>query len=154
MNGALAGTIAGFLATGPMTLAMNAMYRELPPEDKDPLPPRQITENAAAAVGVDLGRKEETHEAATLAAHFGYGATVGAMYGPLAGATGLPRVAEGMMYGAAIWGGSYLGVLPGVGLYRSAKDEAPSRNALMLTAHLVWGASLGLIVGALAGDDE
>jgi F0F1-type ATP synthase assembly protein I len=154
MNGALAGTIAGFLATGPMTLAMNAMYRELPPEDKDPLPPRQITENAAAAVGVDLGTKEETRQAATLAAHFGYGATVGAMYGPLAGRTGLPRVAEGMIYGAAIWGGSYFGLLPGVGLYRSANEEAPSRNALMLTAHLVWGASVGLIVGALVDDDR
>jgi hypothetical protein len=154
MNREMAGTIAGFLATGPMTLAMNAMYRELPPEHKDPLPPRQVTENAAASAGVDLGPEEQTHQTATLAAHFGYGATVGAMYGPLAGATGLPRVAEGMLYGVAIWGGSYFGLLPGAGLYRSAKDEAPSRNALMLTAHLVWGASLGLIVGALAGDDD
>jgi hypothetical protein len=154
MNRELAGTIAGFLATGPMTLAMQAMYRELPPEQKDPLPPRQITENVAASVGVDLGPKEETHEAVTLAAHFGYGATAGALYGPFAGATGLPRVAEGMLYGVAIWGGSYFGLLPGAGLYRSAKDEAPSRNALMLSAHLVWGASLGLIMGTLARDDR
>ena len=154
MNRELAGTIAGFLATGPMTLAMNAMYRELPPEDKGTLPPRQITENVAASAGLDLGSKEETHQAATLAAHFGYGATVGAMYGPLAGATGLPRVAEGMIYGAAIWGGSYFGLLPGAGLYRSAKDEAPSRNALMLTAHLIWGASLGLVMGALVRERE
>jgi hypothetical protein len=154
MNRELAGTIAGLLATGPMTLAMNAMYRELPPQEQEPLPPRQITENVAASVGVDLGPNAETHEAATLAAHFGYGATVGALYGPLAGATRLPRVAEGMLYGAAIWGGSYFGLLPGTGLYRSAKDEAPGRNALMLTAHLVWGASLGLIMGALVRDDR
>jgi uncharacterized membrane protein YagU involved in acid resistance len=153
MNRELAGTIAGFVATAPMTVAMNAMYAELPPENKDPLPPRQITENVAESAGVDLGPQEETHQAATLAAHFGYGATVGAMYGPLAGVTGLPKVAEGMLYGTAVWAGSYLGVLPGAGLYRSAKDEAPSRNGLMLAAHLIWGASLGLIVGALIDED-
>ena len=154
MNRELAGTIAGFVATGPMTLAMNAMYRELPPEHKDALPPRQITEQVAASAGVDLGPDEETHQAATLAAHFGYGAAAGAIYGPLAGATPLPRVAEGMFYGVAIWAGSYFGLLPGAGLYRSAKDEAPSRNALMLTAHLIWGASLGLMMGALVREDE
>ncbi|HYP07494.1 MAG TPA: hypothetical protein VER03_14775 [Bryobacteraceae bacterium] len=149
MNRELAGTIAGFVATAPMTAAMVAIHRALPPEEKDPLPPRQIVENAAASAGVDLGPDETTHEAVTLAAHFGYGATVGALYGPMAGATGLPRAAEGMLFGLAVWGGSYLGALPGAGLYRSAKDEGAGRNAMMVAAHLIWGASLGMLVGVL-----
>ena len=153
MNRELAGTVGGFVATAPMTVAMMALHRALPHHEKEPLPPRQIVENAADATGVDLGPDEETREAVTLAAHFSYGATVGALYGPVAGATGLPRAAEGALYGIAVWGGSYLGVLPGAGLYRSAKDEGPGRNALMIAAHLIWGASLGVIVGALTKDE-
>ena len=48
MDRELAGTIAGFVATAPMTVAMMALHKALPPEDQDPLPPRQIVENAAA----------------------------------------------------------------------------------------------------------
>lgn len=132
-----------------MTAAMQAMHRALPAHEQEPLPPRQITENAAATAGVDLGEDETTLESATMAAHFAYGASVGAMYGPIAGATGMPRAAEGMLFGLAVWGGSYLGLIPGAGLYRSAKDESPARNGLMITAHLIWGASLGLIAGYL-----
>jgi uncharacterized membrane protein YagU involved in acid resistance len=153
MNRELAGTIGGFVATAPMTVAMMALHRTLPEKDQEPLPPRQIVENVAATAGVEPGQDEATRETVTLAAHFGYGATVGALYGPVAGSTGLPRAAEGALYGLAVWGGSYLGALPGAGLYRSAKDESAPRNALMIAAHLIWGASLGIIVGALTRDE-
>jgi putative membrane protein len=145
----LAGSIAGFLATAPMTIGMMAMHRMLPPEHKDPLPPRQITDNAAARAGIDLG-DEDTRNAAALGAHFTYGASVGAMYGPMAGSTSLPSSVEGMLYGIAVWGGSYLGILPGAGLYRSADDESAPRNAMIIAAHLIWGASLGVMTEALA----
>jgi hypothetical protein len=39
--------------------------------------------------------------------------------------------------------------MPATGLYKSAKDEAGPRNLLMITAHLVWGASLGVIYDML-----
>ena len=137
-----------------MTVMMGAMHRALPPNEREPLPPRQITQNAAAAAGVALGADEETREAATLAAHFGYGASAGSLYAPFAGSTRLPPVVEGALYGMLVWGGSYLGILPGAGLYRSAKDETAGRNALMMSAHLVWGASLGLLVNAIANNDQ
>jgi putative membrane protein len=137
-----------------MTVAMVGLHRVLPPEHQEPLPPEQITENAAAKAGVDLRSDEETQKAATLAAHFGYGATVGALYAPFAGSTGLPRPVEGMLYGLAVWGGSYFGVIPGAGLYKSAEDEAPERNAVMIAAHLIWGASLGVLVDVLSRDRE
>jgi putative membrane protein len=144
-----AGSIAGFLATAPMTVAMMAMHRALPHQDQEPLPPRQITDNAAAQAGVDIG-DEDTRNATALGAHFAYGASVGALYGPFAGSSGLPSAVEGMLYGVAVWGGSYLGILPGAGLYRSAKDESAPRNAMIIAAHLLWGASLGVLTGALA----
>jgi hypothetical protein len=154
MNAELAGTIAGFVATAPMTVAMKALNRALPEEDKEHLPPRQIVENAAEAAGVDLGPDERVHESAALASHFSYGAAVGALYGPYAGSTGLPRATEGMLYGLGVWGVSYFGLVPGAGLYRSAKDEPPARNALMVAAHLIWGASLGVLVGVLTDGNE
>ena len=132
-----------------MTAAMIALHRALPAQDQEPLPPRQITERAAAEAGVELGPNEETHQNVTLAAHFAYGAAAGALYGAVARATPLPRAVEGMLYGMAVWSGSYLGMLPGVGLYRSATDDSAPRNALMIAAHLIWGASLGVMTGAL-----
>jgi hypothetical protein len=147
-----AGSVAGFLATAPMTVAMIAMHRMLPEQHKDALPPRQITDNAATQAGVDM-EGEETRKAAALAAHFGYGASAGALYGSVAGAVKAPSAVEGMLFGLAVWGGSYLGLLPGAGLYRSAKDEPAPRNAMMIAAHLIWGASLGVLTEALADDE-
>ena len=154
MTRELAGSIAGFLATAPMTLAMQAMHKALPEPDKHPLPPRHVTENAAASVGVDLGPDESTHRAATLAAHFSYGASTGALYSKVAGVTGLSPAVEGMLFGVAVWAGSYLGLLPGAGLYPSAEDESAPRNALMIGAHLVWGASLGVLMHTLPIKDS
>src|SRR6188508_239336 len=50
-----------------------------------------------------------------------------------------PRAAEGALYGVGVWGASYLGLLPGAGLYPAATDESAGRNALMISAHLIWG---------------
>ena len=41
MNRELAGTVGGFVATAPMTVAMMALHRALPHHEKEPLPPRQ-----------------------------------------------------------------------------------------------------------------
>ncbi len=38
-----------------------------------------------------------------------------------------------------VWGVSYLGLLPGLGILSSAKDHPARRSALMIAAHLVWG---------------
>ena len=57
--------------------------------------------------------------------------------------------AEGALYGLAVWGGSYLGLMPATGLYRSADEEPAARNALMITAHIVWGAPSGVIFHSL-----
>jgi uncharacterized membrane protein YagU involved in acid resistance len=153
MNRQLAGSISGFAATFPMTAAMMALHRVLPAHHRDPLPPRQITDNAAARAGVSGDLNDEQRTAATLAVHFGYGAAVGAGYAPLAGKSGLAPVAEGSLYGLAVWGGSYLGLLPATGLYRSAIDEPATRNALLITSHLIWGGALGLIFHALTRPD-
>jgi hypothetical protein len=128
MDSRIAASVAGAAATAPMTAVMMALHQILPGEPPTPLPPRVITENVADAAGADQAMDEmgePSKKAATMAAHFGYGAAAG------------------------VWGGSYLGLMPATGLYKSATDDAAARNVLMIAAHLVWGASLGVIYDAL-----
>lgn len=151
MRRLLIGSLAGLAATVPMTAAMVWMHRRLPEDEQYPLPPRQVTMNVAEAAGVvereELGEPEK--RAATLVAHFAYGAGVGALYGPVASQLPLPPVVSGMAYGVAVWAGSYLGWLPAAGLLAPATEHPARRTALMIAAHLVWGASAGALVGLL-----
>jgi uncharacterized membrane protein YagU involved in acid resistance len=146
MDNRLAASIAGAAATAPMTAAMLALHQMLPGEPDRPLPPREITENAADAVGAGEAMDEmdeSGRRATTLMAHFGYGAAAGVAYLPFAGKSGMPPALEGASFGLAVWGASYLGLMPATGLYRSATEDPSSRNFLMITAHLIWGAALG-----------
>ena len=77
--------------------------------------------------------------------HFGFGASTGALYGLLCSPRSVGHaVTSGCIYGLGVWSCSYLGWLPAVGLYRSAANDTPERNTLMIRAHLVWGAGLRL----------
>jgi uncharacterized membrane protein YagU involved in acid resistance len=147
MNRLTLGLFAGFIATVPMTLAMAALHRRLPPEERYPLPPEEITAKLAEEAGEEEHIGQPEHHAATLIAHFGYGTLMGGVYAPLAEKAPGPPVMSGMAYGMAVWAGSYLGLLPALGILKPATEHPPRRNALMIAAHLVWGAALGALVG-------
>jgi hypothetical protein len=137
-----------------MAAVMAGLRRLLPAHQQESLPPRQITENAAARAGVDESLREPERKTATAVAHLGYGAVVGAGFAAFAGKSGLPPPAEGMLYGLAVWGGSYLGLMPATGLYRSAAEEPAERNAMMITSHIVWGGALGILFDVLTRDHK
>jgi hypothetical protein len=151
MNGILLGALAGLAATGPMTLAMKLMHEQLPRGERYPLPPRQVTEGLAEKAGVNEHFDEEEREAATWVSHFAYGTACGALYGAVSGgrAGGHPLLA-GVGFGLAVWAGSYLGWLPAAGIISPATEHPPRRNALMIAAHVVWGAGLGAVVAGLS----
>ncbi len=153
MNRILLGALAGLAATGPMTLAMKLMHEQLPREERYPLPPRQVTEGLAEKAGLGEQLDEDEREKATWLSHFAYGAACGALYGAVSG----ERVDErpllaGVGFGLAVWAGSYLGWLPAAGVLSSATEHPPRRNALMIAAHVVWGATTGAVLGKLADD--
>ena len=150
----LAGALAGLAATVPMTLAMEAMHRRLPHHERYALPPRKITMRAAGAARAGHRLDESERLGLTLAAHFGYGTAAGALYGPLANRVKGPAAVKGMGYGLLVWAGSYLGLLPALGLLSPATDHPPRRNALMIAAHLVWGATLGLLTAWLTPREQ
>lgn len=141
------GAAAGCIATAPMTWAMEVMHRRLPERERYPLPPRQIATRVAEEAGVKNHLDERQRLGLTLAAHFGMGAAAGALYGLIARHQPLPAPLAGAAFGIAVWAGNYLGLLPALGVLRPATEHPPRRTALMVAAHLVWGAVLGTLDG-------
>ena len=145
MNRAATGAAAGLAATVPMTAVMKLAQAMLPAGERHPLPPRRVTMRALRKAGVrphaDLD--ETDRRGLTLAAHYGYGTATGAVFGFLAPRNIPDAVAAGVGYGLLVWAGSYLGLLPALGLHPPATRESPRRNVMMIAAHVVWGAFLG-----------
>lgn len=153
VNSLLAGAAAGCAATAPMTVVMEGVRRLLPRYEQDPIPPRQITEQAAAAVGADDDLSDDQKDGVTALAHFAFGASAGAVYGLVAPLAPSRGVVTGMGFGLAVWAGSYLGWLPVAGLYKHPKHEPTGRHVTMILSHLVWGAALGQLHGRLCERD-
>jgi hypothetical protein len=107
----LKGAVAGFAATGFMTVAMVLGKRLLPVRHRYPLPPRQITETILDRTGVSAVLNREEELAATVAAHFAYGTAAGTLYGVLPLRSSRHATKTGAAYGLAVWAASYLGWL-------------------------------------------
>jgi hypothetical protein len=125
VNRTLAGGVAGLAATGPMTMFMESAHALLPPHEQYPLPPRHITERAAESVDAHDDMNEPQKEAATAVAHFGYGAAAGAVYGAVSPLLPFGPICNGVTYALGVWAGSYLGVMPALGLHAPATKNRP-----------------------------
>ena len=151
----LRGALAGTIATLPMTAFMLLMMRVLPRWQHYDLPPEKLTDELAKRAGVKQHMSKPQKVALALVAHFGYGAAMGTLYSLLMQRGNIktfPFLAKGNIFGLAVWGASYLGLLPAMNMPSTAPKETPHRNLLMIGAHLVWGTVLGLTVH-LFGDD-
>src|SRR5690348_1346623 len=94
------GGVSGFLATVPMSIAMQAMFERLPFFERYRLPPERISVKVLEekVLGHRLGEPE--HSIATTISHFGYGTACGLMYGAIGDLLPLPPVLRGMIFGA------------------------------------------------------
>lgn len=143
---ALASSFSGFIATLPMSAVMMVGRRRNILKGLDPMPPRQITGRALETVGLRDDLSDDTQEDLTVLNHFAYGATVGGIYGLLPPETSRESAAmRGVCYGVGVWAISYMGWLPAAGLYRPPTRDWPGRNLRMLAAHVVWGATMGVL---------
>jgi hypothetical protein len=125
----LIGALAGIAGTAAMTSAMQRMFKRLPPDERYPLPPRELTDRVST-------RSKPASSDAVLANHFAFGAAAGAAL-----IAARPKsLATGAAGGVAVWALSYLGWVPGLKLLRPATTHPLTRNALMISAHLIWGA--------------
>jgi hypothetical protein len=149
MHPVLRGAIAGTVATVPMTLIMISLFRRLPPQQHYPLPPTLITAELAGRAGLRPVVRGPALTRAALTAHFAYGAAAGALF-PLLQRRRIPAAVSGPAYGLAVWAASYLGWIPALRILTPATRHPPARNALMLAAHVVWGAALAGTAALLA----
>lgn len=124
------------MATVPMTVAMAIARRFLPSRQHYPVPPRLITER-----WLDHDHSETGVQAWTVVNHFAFGATAGGLYSGLGLDKRKPAV-TGPAFGTAVWVISYLGWVPALGLMPPATRQPGERNAMMIAAHLLWGAAL------------
>jgi len=157
IRGALDGSAAGLAASVPMLVAMEALRVGLPGKpESHRLPPRNVTRRIARKLGFDWQLGEPAKKAVTFAAHAGFGAAMGAVYGAIAEVTTTPStedrpglvgpLAGGVAWGLAVWAISYAGWLPAAGILPPPQKRKPRRNALVIASHVVWGAVLGTLV--------
>ncbi len=147
MNTLLRGATVGAIATGTMSsviaVAKLAGLVHL-------APPKQITKRAGKKVGVDLSKlPEPAFRTLWLSAHLGYGTTCGVGYALVQRYLPGGTVIRGLIFGEALWAISYLGVMPGLGLYPSPEDDSSSRTAVMIAAHAVYGVTAAITESGL-----
>ena len=131
----LRGAFAGTLATGAMSAVMLGLGQKMGEQ-----PPDAIVKRAALAAG----KRPSEPQADLLAtlAHVAFGASVGAVYALL------PRrmtpVVRGVTTSLAVYISSYEGWVPALGILPPATEDRSDRQRVMLLAHLVYGAVLGI----------
>ena len=145
----LQGAIAGFVGTLPMTIFMLSTQRFLPKGQRYDLPPEIITKDITERVHIRQHMNKAQVLAATTAAHFGYGAGMGMLYGILARRLPFNSALKGILFSLVIWAVSYQMVLPVIGIKESAQSETTRRNLMMIVAHIIWGASTGVATDLL-----
>jgi len=143
------GAIAGFVATVPMTLFMLSTQRFLPKGQRYDLPPELITKDLADKAHVKQHMNKAQILAATTVSHFGYGATMGVLYGLLGRRLPLPSGLKGSLFGLIVWAASYPVLLPLLGISESSHEETTRRNLMMIGAHIIWGAGTGVTAEVL-----
>ena len=136
---AVIGAIAGFVATEVMTVPAAQMFPRLPPRERYPLPPREITDRLLRLFG-NPTPSDSVRLASTLANHFLFGAAAGALYYLLP--TGLRTPPASVGYACLVWAASYFGWVPMFKFLEPASRHPARRNVLMVAAHVVWGAAL------------
>jgi hypothetical protein len=124
------------VATGAMSVLMLALRRQVGEQ-----PPDAIVKHVARGVGATPTEREA--DAMAVLAHVGFGASVGAGYALL------PRVGSPVVRGVAtalgVYAASYQGWVPALGILPPATEDRPGRPRVLIAAHVVYGAVLGVL---------
>lgn len=121
--------------------------RELQEQGKDD-PQDTAPARLANAISVGVsGHELSKHgkEVAGVGFHYAMGATSGALYGAVAEVVPQVSVGLGLPYGAAIWLGADEGIVPALGLSKSATEYPLSIHLYAFASHLVFGLTTELV---------
>jgi hypothetical protein len=144
-----AGAEAGLCATLAMSVAMYGLQRA---GLLGRMPPRTIVRRSLAKVGL-RGTSDRTDRVLSTVAHFGFGASQGALYAlaheakaelePRAEPTGSANTS--IPFALLVWAANYAGWLPAARLFPSPARDRPGRPTSMVLAHGVFGYVLGQV---------
>lgn len=102
------------------------------------------TVKAAEAISENVLSHELTKsekKVAGPAMHYGFGSTMGALYGGVAEAWPGATLGAGTLFGSAVWLGADELAVPALGLSRSPTEHPPSTHIYALVSHIVFGAT-------------
>ncbi|MFL5954113.1 MAG: hypothetical protein ACJ76I_08410 [Gaiellaceae bacterium] len=111
--------------------------------------PAQVAKKLADAVGQGRRLTREDVPLVTNLMHWLYGIGWGAVYGVVA--RGDSPLAEGAVFGTAVWASSYAELVP-LGIYRPPWKYPPEEVALDLSYHLVYGVAVAGAYAAITRD--
>ncbi len=134
--GALGGLAASFAMGQFHQLFYKAEASSLPAEEDS-------TVKAAAAISRSIFHHKLTPEQKKIAGpamHYGFGASVAALYGVAAEFNPLVRAGWGIPFGAAVWLGAHVIAVPALGMSAPISKSTTRQEATELGAHLVYGA--------------
>jgi hypothetical protein len=141
-----AGAALGALATVAMSIAMFGFNRlglmgELPPE--------KITARTLDRLHIPRSRRAQDLLAGMN--HIAFGAVGGVVFEALRRRLPdrTPILPVAVTFAVAIWAVSYAGWAPALGLMPSPRRDRPGRQLSMVAAHVVYGATLGVLAGRI-----
>ncbi len=139
----LHGAIGGAYGAGATSILRLAMYRAGVIDKMVP----QVTQewmNDRIGAGPSGGSKTSHHVVDQLL-HLGYGAAVGAVWGPLLAGRGRRTLWFGATLGLGLWAVAALGMFPVLRIARPAWKSRLGENATNIAAHLVYGLAVQLL---------
>jgi hypothetical protein len=144
----MAGLLGGLLGAGAMSVAHSLVASAAQREAASRAQGDDATVKVADALSRSVrgrGLSEREKPAAGSAVHYGFGAAMGVTYGILAAATRVATVGWGMGFGAAVWLGAHVIMVPTLGLAPSPLRQPLPKEGLELGMHLVYGVTVHLV---------
>lgn len=148
VRGALGGVAGG--------LAMYGMKQKVAPKvipeemRREGFAPKKAIQWAEEQTGHPDALTEDQEQKAAVAAHVAYSAGFGALYGlARRKADGVPIPIAGALFGLAVWGVSFEGLMPALGMMEATTDLPKKQWPPDLVGHIIYGTTTAVVYEAL-----
>ena len=148
VRGALGGVAGGLAMYGMKQIVAPKVI----PEDmrREGFAPKKAVEWAEQQAGHPNALTNDQEEKAAMAAHLAYSAGFGALYGLVRRkAEGMPTPLAGALFGLAVWGISFEGLMPALGMMPGTTDLSMKKWPPDIMGHIIYGAATAVVHEAL-----